>query len=436
MARQLPPDLASQPASHPGRQHLLARQSSALARLFSALRHRDYRIFFFGHFLSLIGTWMQTLAQSWLVLQLTDSPFLLGLVGALQFAPVLVLGLFAGVLADKLPKRRLLLTTQSLALLQAAALGLLTWSGLVRIEHILLLAALLGMVNAFDMPARQSMVVELVGRDDLVNAIALNSSIFNAARILGPALGGALVGRIGIAPLFLLNAASFLPLILGLLVVRGARRSAARESTSAWADLREGLAFVWRRPVTRGLLLLMAGVGTFAINFNVVVPLVAHDILATDAAGLGFLMAAMGIGSLMAALHTAYGGRGSTRVLFASATALCLLEVLLAASRWPLLSAALLAASGYSMIRMAALANSTLQLTTPHRLRGRVMSVYTTIFAGSTPVGNLLLGSLASSHGASLAIGSLSALALALALVMWRFGPSEQDVARAEAHAQ
>src|SRR5437588_2651058 len=194
-------------------------QSRGLLRTFIALRHRNFRLFWFGQLISLIGTWMQTIGQAWLVLELTHSAWLLGVVGALQFLPVMFLSLFGGVLADRLPKRKVLLFTQSFAMLQAAVLWALVATGEVRIWHVLILAALLGLTNSFDMPTRQAFVVEMVGREDLPNAIALNSSLFNMARIVGPGLGGLLIACLGVAPLFLLNAVSFIPVIIGLALI-------------------------------------------------------------------------------------------------------------------------------------------------------------------------------------------------------------------------
>ena len=210
-------------------------QVNGLLRTFIALRHRNFRLFWFGQLISLIGTWMQSIGQAWLVLQLTHSAWLLGVVGALQFLPVMLLSLFGGVLADRLPKRKVLLFTQSFAMLQAAVLWILVVSGHVQIWEVLVLASLLGLTNSFDMPTRQAFVVEMVGREDLPNAIALNSSVFNMARVVGPGLGGLIIAFLGIAPLFLLNAISFVPVIIGLALIRMSELHALpKQLTSRW----------------------------------------------------------------------------------------------------------------------------------------------------------------------------------------------------------
>src|SRR3984893_7969532 len=265
-----------------------AQQVKGLLRAFLALRHRNYRLFWFGQLISLIGTWMQSTAQAWLVLELTHSAWLLGIVGALQFLPVMFLSLFGGVLADRLPKRKVLLFTQSSAMLQAFILWILIATGQVQLWHVLVLASMLGLTNSLDMPTRQAFVVEMVGREDLPNAIALNSSLFNMARIVGPSLGGLIIAGLGVAPLFLLNALSFIPVIIGIALINMKQLHALVKHTDLVKDapakgtlqsLREGLAYVVHTP---SILLIIAVVGIvslFGINFNVVLPLFATDVL-------------------------------------------------------------------------------------------------------------------------------------------------------------
>src|SRR2546423_11248575 len=263
-------------------------QVKGLLRAFLALRHRNFRLFWFGQMISLMGTWMQTIGQAWLVLQLTHSAWLLGIVGALQFLPVMLLSLFGGVLADRLPKRTVLLFTQSFAMLQAAVLWTLVATGEVRLWHVLVLATLLGLTNAIDMPTRQAFVVEMVGHEDLPNAIALNSSLFNMARIIGPGIGGLIIATLGVAPLFLLNGMSFIAVLIGLLMIdmtklHGQDRPLALQhrdvKQGTIKSLREGLVYVFHTP---SVLLIIAFVGVislFGINFNVVLPLFATDVL-------------------------------------------------------------------------------------------------------------------------------------------------------------
>src|SRR5579859_8154382 len=266
-------------------------QVKGLLRAFLALRHRNYRLFWFGQLISLIGTWMQSIGQAWLVLELTHSAWLLGVVGALQFLPVMLLALFGGVLADRLPKRTVLLFTQSSAAIQATVLWILIATGEVRLWHVLVLASLLGLTNSLDMPTRQAFVVELVGREDLPNAVALNSSVFNLARIVGPGIGGLIIAWLGVAPLFLLNAISFIPVIIGIALIDMKRLHAqvkhkdlaedtARQSTMQ--SLREGLSYVIRTPSVLLIIAVVGVISLFGINFNVILPLFATDVLHTD----------------------------------------------------------------------------------------------------------------------------------------------------------
>src|SRR2546427_6058423 len=380
-------------------------QARGLLRAFIALRHRNFRLFWFGQLISLIGTWMQTTAQAWLVLELTHSAWWLGVVGALQFLPVMLLSLFGGVLADRLPKRKVLLFTQSFAMLQATILWMLVATGHIQIWEVLVLAGLLGLTNSIDMPTRQAFVVEMAGREDLPNAIALNSSLFNMARVVGPGLGGLIIAFLGVAPLFLLNAISFIAVIIGLALIRMndlyalAKRSTSRAETSKQStmqSLREGLTYVARTP---SILLIIAVIGVislFGINFNVILPLFATEVLHSGALGFGFLSAAFGLGSLCSALWLAWGNRKpSVQYLLIAALVFSVLEVLFALSHLYVLSLILIAAVGFAMIAFSANSNTALQTVTPDHLRGRVLSVYMVVFAGSVPLGNLFTGGLA-----------------------------------------
>src|SRR5258707_61465 len=284
-------------------------QAKGLLRAFSALRHRNFRFFWFGQMISLIGTWMQTTGQAWLVLELTHSAWQLGLVGALQFLPVLLFSIFGGVFADRWPKRNVLIFTQSAALIQAATLWGLVASGHVQIWEIYLRALLLGTTNSLDMPARQSFVMEMVGRENLPNAVALNSSIFNLARILGPGIGGLIIAFSGVTTLFLLNAFSFIPVIGGLLLIHASelhtvprQRTAHGTATRTWQSLGEGMVYIRRTPSVLLIILIVSCASLFGINFNVVLPLFATDVLNVGALGYGFLSPTIGIGALLSAL--------------------------------------------------------------------------------------------------------------------------------------
>jgi MFS family permease len=419
-------------------------QARGLLREFAALRHRNFRLFWFGQLISLIGTWMQTTAQSWLVLELTHSAWWLGLVGALQFLPVMFFALFGGVLADRLPKRTVLLFTQTSAMIQAFILWILVATGEVRIWHVLILALLLGITNALDMPTRQAFVVEMVGRSDLPNAIALNSSLFNMARIIGPGIGGLLIAWLGVAPLFLLNAISFIAVIIGLAMIdmKQLHIHASNLNTveggviakpRTLESLREGLVYSWRTPSILLIIAVMGVVSLFGINFNVVLPLFATEVLNVGAVGFGFISSAFGIGSLIAALWLAWGNnKPSISQLLVGATAFCIFEALFAISQWYLLSLVLIAAVGFAQITFSALSNTTLQTVTPDRLRGRVMSAYMLVFAGTTPLGNLFTGGLAHFFGAPIALLVDALLSLATAIGGWIYRkPAEKSLAEA-----
>ncbi len=389
-----------------------------------ALGHRNFALFFAGQGLSLCGTWMQSLAQSWLVYRLTGSPFLLGLVGFVGQVPVLAFGLFGGLLADRWPRRRLMVTTQALSLLQASLLAALTLNGRITVGWILALAALLGTINALDMPVRQSLVADLVPRSDLSSAIGLNSSAFNLARILGPSIAGVIIAASGEGLCFLLNAASFLVVIACLMAIRIAPtpRTAHESHVSLLA---EGLRYAWHTPHVRALLTLIAVLSLTAMPYAIVLPVYAGEILKTGPGGLGALMAATGVGALMGALQIAR--RGSIRglgTLIAKATALFGLSLLaLAASASFWLSLLAIIAVGYGMVTSMAGTNTLLQSLVPDSLRGRVMSLYTIVFLGLSPFGSLLAGTVASHFGTPLTIALGGAAALVNAAFFWKALP-------------
>lgn len=368
-------------------------QLSRRAKFFPALGHRNFRIFFVGYGISLIGSWMQTVAQAWLVLTLTNSPFLLGVVNALQFAPVMLFSLFGGAIADRFPKRALLFTTQTVLMTLAFLLSFLTWTNLVRYWHVAILATLLGIVNSFDMPARQSFLVELVGRRDLMNAIALNSANFNAARIIGPAIAGFVIARFGLAPAFFLNGISFLAVLWALSRIEPLPVDPSPPG-NILQDIRDGLGYILRTPAILTSLALLGAVSTAVLNFNVLIPVLARTMLHGDARSYGFVMAAMGIGAFSGALALAgasrFGPRTELRYGGATAVSLAVLGMGLVGSLPP--AVGLAAIAGFSMITFTATTNTSVQVLVPDHLRGRVMSMYTLLFAGSTPLGALLTG--------------------------------------------
>src|SRR6266446_4644465 len=417
-------------------------QVKGLLRTFLALRHRNFRLFWFGQLISLIGTWMQSIGQAWLVLELTHSAWLLGVVGALHFLPVMLLSLFGGVLADRLPKRKVLLFTQSFAMLQAVLIWALVASGQVHIWHVLVLAALLGLTNSLDMPTRQAFVVEMVGREDLPNAIALNSSLFNMARIVGPGIGGLIIAWLGVAPLFLLNAISFIAVIIGLALIDMnhlyalAKRPNVSLDTvkqSTLQSLREGLAYVIRTPSVLLIIAVVGVISLFGINFNVILPLFATAVLNSGPQGFGFISSAFGLGSLFSALWLAWGNnRPSIKRLLTGSFAFCVLEILFAVSHLYVLSLVLIAAVGFVQIAFTTTANTTLQTVAPDYLRGRVMSAYMLVFAGTIPLGNLFTGGIAHLFGAPIALLAGAAISLLAATVGWILRkPAEKSLAEA-----
>ena len=399
---------------------------------FRALRHRNFRLFWSGQMISLIGTWMQAVAQGWLVLTLTNDPFMLGVVAAAQFVPVMIFGLFGGIVADSLPKRRTLIATQTSAMTLAFILAILTATGTVQVWQIVILALALGCTNAIDMPTRQAFVIEMVGREDIGNAVALNSAIFNAARIVGPAVAGLTIGVFDISTAFFINGLSFMAVIASLLAMRTdelatvARTAMPRTIHAVFDTLAEGLGYVRRTHVVLLGVSVVGLVSLVGMNFGVVVPAMARDVLGTGAEGYGFLMAASGLGSLAAALAVAFLGRPSQRVLVGGAIVLGILEIAMAFSQSMALSLVCMFGIGAGGIAMAMTANTAIQLAVPDALRGRVMAVYTTVFAGSTPLGGLAFGAIASVAGVSAAIlvGGVAALVIGVVatIIAWRWG--------------
>jgi MFS family permease len=375
----------------------------------------NYRLFWLGQLISLSGTWMQTTAQAWLVLKLTNSPTALGTVTMLQFLPVMLLTLFGGVLADRLPKRTVLVCTQAAGALQAFALAALVLSNRVELWQIYVLAFILGLINAFDTPTRQAFVVELVGPEYLQNAVALNSSLFNGARVIGPAIGGVLISTVGIGQTFLWNGISFLPVIAGLLLMRSGEfyASSRAQPGNVFRQLAEGIRYALGTREVLLILLLIGTLGTFGYNFTTILPLIARYVLQAGAIGLGLLTSAVGLGSLVAALSVAGARRTSMAVLLAAATLFSILLILIGLSSWLPLTLGLLFVLGVASIVFTASANTRLQLTTPGELRGRVMALYFLLFAGTTPIGSLTIGFLAAAIGVQPAVVLMGAICLA-----------------------
>jgi MFS family permease len=374
-------------------------------RGFSALRHDNYRRYWVGQIVSLIGTWMQSVSQPWLVLLLGGSPLQLGSVLALQFAPSMILAPLGGVLADRVDKRRALMVTQAVAMGQAVVLFILTITGVVQIWHVFVLAGVLGLVNAVDMPVRQSFSAELVPRRDLMNAIALNSASFNLARVLGPAIAGLTLAIIGPAFNFGVNALSYLAVLASLWSMNAAalhRPDRPEQHPPVLASLAEGLRYARRTPMVLWPLVLLGGMATFGMNFQTLLPLFARNTLELGADGYGVLFASMGIGSLIGSMAIAFSGsrRPLLTLMLGGGLAFVASETLLGLSRTPLAAYGLIVVVGLSSMLMVNTINVTLQHHVPNELRGRVMALYVTVFAGSAPFGGLLAGAAAELWGA------------------------------------
>lgn len=391
-----------------------------IRRTFAALRHRNFRLFCFSQLVSLTGTWMHAVAQGWLVLELTGQPFWLGAVAAAGTLPVLAFSLVGGVAADRLPKRSLLIATQSVSAVLALILGLLVRSGQVRIWQVLVVTVLLGTANALDAPARQSFVVEMVGREDLLNAIALNSFTFNAARVFGPAVAGLIVAFAGTAACFLVNAASFVPVIAALALMRGLPVVSRAAGGSLATRLREGFAYAARERRFQGLIALVAAGSLFGFPSVTLLPAFAREVLHTDARGYGLLMAMTGVGAVLSVLLLASRQKSGVAGGFVAGAGLTfgVSVVLFATSRSFLTAVPLLAVAGAGMVAQAASANTLIQAMVPDALRGRIMSMFTLVLMGAMPLGNILIGALAGLIGTMAAVATFGVcLCVAVGLI-------------------
>ncbi|HEY4767715.1 MAG TPA: MFS transporter [Candidatus Limnocylindria bacterium] len=393
---------------------------------FVALSVRNYRLYWIGQIVSLVGTWMQSVSQPWLVLLLGGSPIQLGIVLALQFAPSMVLAPLGGVIADRVDKRRLLMATQSVAMLQAVALFALTVTDVVQIWHVMLLALALGFVNAVDMPVRQSFAADLVSRDQLMGAITLNSASFNLARVLGPAVAGVTLAVFGPAFNFAINAASYGGVLTALwrMDPHEIRRAARPErQPSVRSSLAEGIRYAVRTPTVLWPLVLLGGVSLFGFNFQILLPLFARLTLEMRADGYGALFAAMGLGSLIGSLSLAFVGtrRPLLGFILGGGLGFVVFEALLGLARSPFLVYPLIMLVGLSSMLMINSINVMVQQNVPNELRGRVMALYVTVFAGASPIGGIFVGVVAELWGAPAGFLLGAALsALFLALIAWQ----------------
>lgn len=400
--------------------------------LLRAFRHRNYQLYFAGQLVSLTGTWMQSVAQSWLVYRLTGSAVLLGLVGFAGQIPVFLLAPVGGAVADRRDRRPILVATQTCAMTLALSLAALTLAGRVEVWHVFVFAALSGVVNSFDIPTRQAFVVDLVGREDLMNAIALNSSMFNGARVVGPAVAGLLVAAVGEGWCFLVNGVSYVAVVAGLLLMRVGARAGARPEGSVLSNAVEGFRFVARTAPVRALLMLLGLVSLMGMPYAVLMPIFADRILGGGASGLGLLMGASGVGALAGALSLAArrGLRGLGRWVALSSAGFGAALILFSQSRTFWLSALLLVPVGFAFMIQMASSNTLVQAMVPDHLRGRVMAVYSMVFMGMAPFGALLAGALANRVGAPATLVIGGSVCIAGAAVFGLRLPALRDEAR------
>lgn len=387
--------------------------------MFSSLKVRNFRLYWFGMLLSLVGTWIQTVAQSWLVFQLTNSAFLLGLVGFLGLFPVFLFSLFGGVAADRVNKRKILLFTQNAFMVLAFILAIMTQLKIITPLQIMIIALLNGVVMAFDAPARQSVVVELAGKQHLLNAIALNSAAFNSARIIGPALAGLLIAGVGMSGCFYINGISFLAVIFALLLIKHPGAVKRAEKTAVFKDLTEGLVFIKNNKTILILIVMVAITSLFGLSYVILMPVFASDVLKVQAKGFGILMSSAGTGALLAALMLARLGdvKQKGKSIIISSLVFSIALILFSLSRIFSVSIIFLVLIGWSSVTSVSLINNSLQVLVPDEYRGRIMSAFMFTFGGFVPFGNLLAGSISQAFGVNTAI-MFSGLILLVCFIM------------------
>jgi MFS family permease len=390
--------------------------AETLTRTFESLRVPNYRRFFAGQVISWTGTWVQWTAQGWLVLELTGSGLGLGLVTALQWLPILVFGAWAGVVADRFNKRKLLIFTNVSSALLSLTLGIATVSGVVNLSIVIAIAFLLGLVTSIDNPTRQIFTMEMVGRDRLTNAVSLNTATFTTARVIGPAAAGLMIKGVGIGECFLINAASFVPVTAALLTMRTDELRTSELVARKTGQVREGLRYVASVPVLRTLLIMMAVIGTLQYNFQVILPVFATDTFGGGAREFGFLGAVLGVGMFTGSITNAAFGRPARSILLGAGGVLGICTLLAAAAPDLWMALLLMVPLGAASMAFLATMNSTLQLNSSDQMRGRVMAIYFVLFLGSTPVGAPIVGWVAEAFSprAALALGGVATLAACL----------------------
>ncbi len=377
-----------------------------LTRTFSSLKHRNYRLFFFGQLFSLVGTWMHWVAQQWLVYDLTDSKALLGIISACQTIPMLVFAIPGGLAADRFSKKNILLGVQFGMMISALAMGFLVLLNLIEVWHIVILAIFSGICGAFAMPARQSFVIELVGKDDLMNAIGLNSSIFNTARMLGPAIAAIVMSEFSIGYCFLINGVSYIAVIISLFMMNVDPAGLPVSTKTVTERVKEGFSYVFSNNQLLWLFSIVTIVAIFGVSHVVLIPAFAKDILLVDEKGYGFLMTATGAGALLAALTVATLGEKAKRrkVIVLGVLIFCTAAAVFAVSRNYYFSVTMLVFSAFGITSFIATSNTFIQLSVPDGIRGRVMGIWTLMFGGAMPLGSLQAGFVAEKFGSPVAV--------------------------------
>ncbi len=404
---------------------LIARGHSLSAR-YTALHHRNFRLFWFGQMISLVGTWMQNVAQGWLVYQLTGSALALGMVGVATSLPVLGLALYGGVIADRFNRRNILMVTQTAAMIQALVMAGLIWGGHIQVWHVYLLSFTLGIINAIDTPTRQAFVVDLVAKQDLPNAVALNSTVFNLARVVGPAVAAILIASVGIAAAYFINGLTFVAVLIGLWMINMPEGIVRSTTRSIKDNLVEGFAYIRSDPPTQALIGMVAVIGLFGIPYTTLMPVFADAALHTDVHGYGLLLSATGVGALISAFTLASFSnmKGKGKFLTVGDLVFPLMLIAFSFSRSMPVALILLVGIGGFLVLRAALSNILLQTTVPDALRGRVMAVYIMMFFGMTPLGSFISGAVAERFGAPVAIASGGVIVFIAAIFVFVRFPS------------
>lgn len=375
-----------------------------LSTAFSSLKHKNFRYFWVGQCISLIGTWVQRTAQTWLVYSLTKSPFLLGLLGVFQFGPVFLFSLFVGVIIDRYPKKKLLILTQLIFMVQSLILAYLVWINVVKYWQIAILAVVFGIAQTFDLPVRQSFFVELVGKEDLMNAISLNSTIVNLAKIIGPSIAGILIVKLGVKACFFINGISFIPVIFGLCLIKVQHTNVKKDHKNVIVEIKDGIRYIMRNDVLKFTIILMIIVCVFSANTEVIVPVITSSVLKLGVKQYSVLLSAFGIGALSGAIFMAIRSKNGLNklILIADAILISLVQIATLFLKQYYVIAVLIVFIGFFYLTFLNMSNSTIQLNTTNEYRGRIMSVYSLITSGSAPIGNSFAGAVMESMGADM----------------------------------